>query len=100
MRYIYIKPGSIHNQDDNSIPRGALSGKFPKRVNPSHNTMSRQSNADSSENANGGQSVVTPWCARDVSGRGLVAVASPVGVRGDAQLRSIIVGEKADLCDK
>ena len=35
---LYLKPGSTHNQDDSSIPIGALNRKFPNYVNSSHNT--------------------------------------------------------------
>ena len=29
---------SVQNQNDNSVPIGALGGTFPKTLNPSHNT--------------------------------------------------------------
>ena len=37
-RGLEIKPGDTHNQDDSSIPIGALNRKFPNQVTSSHNT--------------------------------------------------------------
>ena len=35
---LQIKPGSLHNQDDNNIPIGTVSRTFPKYLNRSRNT--------------------------------------------------------------